>query len=230
MKLCTILVEPKYAGNIGAVARSLMNFGLQDLILVNPACDIEAEECRKMAVHAQQIIDNATILRTFEEAVQKVDYLAGTSATVSQRNNKHLRGALSVHRFAKNIYTLEGVIGLAFGREDYGLLNQEIRQCDVLVNIPTADIYPSLNLSHAASIVLYELWMQRREVAEPRYADRLEKENLYRNFELLLDSICYPVHKKEKTKIMFQRIIGRAMLSKWEYHTLMGVLKGARTK
>jgi len=225
MKFYVILVEPKYAGNVGAVARSLMNFGLQDLIVVNPTCDIDTDECRKMAVHAQQIIDNATILSTFEEAAQQVDYLAGTSATISQSDKKHLRGALSVHDFARDIYSLEGVIGVAFGREDYGLFNHEIERCDLLVNIPTAGIYHSLNLAHATTIVLYELWIQQYKVAEPRYADRLEKEKLYHSFDNLLERIDYPEHKKKKTAIMFKRIIGRAMLSKWEYHTLMGVLK-----
>lgn len=225
-----ILTAPKYAGNVGAVARSMMNFGLHNLIVVSPACDIHSDECRKMAVHAQQIIDRAIVMDTFEEAAQQVDILAGTSAVVSHSDRKHMRRSLAVRDFAQQVYDLQGTVGLALGREDYGLLNSEIERCDILVNIPTADAYPSLNLAHAATVVFYELWRQQRTPTRPRRADRLEKELLYQSFDQLLESINYPEHKKEKTKIMFRRIMGRAMPSKWEYHTLMGVLKRARSK
>ena len=72
----------------------------------------------------------------------------------------------------------------------------------------------------------------RRYDAHVTITDNKSKEMLKDEIEQLnlLDNISYPVHKKAKTRIMFQRIIGRAMLSKWEYHTLMGVLKKARTR
>ncbi|MGC9555045.1 MAG: TrmH family RNA methyltransferase, partial [Thermoplasmatota archaeon] len=149
---------------------------------------------------------------------------------VSRSDRKHVRRSLAARDFARQVYDLEGTVGLAFGREDYGLLNPEIERCDILVNIPTADAYPSLNLAHAATVVFYELWSQHHIPVSPRRADRLEKEMLYRSFDQLLEDIRYPEHKKEKTRVMFRRIMGRAMPSKWEYHTLMGVLKRTRSK
>jgi TrmH family RNA methyltransferase len=181
-----------------------------------------------MAVHAQQIIDDAVALDTFEDAARQVDYLVGTSAVVSNSDRKHLRQSLTVREFASKVYNLKGKVGLAFGREDYGLLNPEIEQCDILVNIPTADGYPSMNLSQAVTVVLYELFTNHHIVKKPRKANHQEKEMLYQSFNHLLECIEYPDHKKEKTAIMFRRIIGRAMLSKREYHTLMGVLKRAK--
>ena len=227
MEFNVILVEPKYAGNVGAVARSMMNFGLSNLILVNPACNIEADECRNMAVHAQQIIDDVVIVKNFESGIQLVDYLAGTSSIISHSDKRHLRQALSVGEFAEKVFEMDGVVGLAFGREDYGLLNKEIELLDVLITIPIHKSYPSLNLSHAVTVVLYELFTQHHDVQKPRTADHREKEMLYQSVDSLLERIDYPEHKKKKTAIMFKRIIGRAMLSKWEYHTLMGVLKRA---
>lgn len=227
MEFFVILVEPKYAGNVGAVARIMKNLGFSNLVIVNPAFNIQNDECRKFAMHAQDIIDNAIILKNFKEALSKVDYMAGTSAIESKNDKHHLRKSFTPKKFAEEIYKMEGKIGIAFGREDYGLLNEEIKDCDLLIKIPASDAYPTLNLSHAVCIVLYELFVNRYKPKEVLLADGKEKEKLYEFFDLLLQEINYPDFKMEKTSILFRRIIGRAMLSKWEYHTLMGVLKKA---
>ncbi len=227
MELSLVLVEPKYAGNVGAVARIMKNFGFSKLILVSPSFSIDDDECRKYAMHAQDVLDNAEIYRTFDEVVKKLDYIVGTSSVDSKNDKHHLRKAFTARKFAEEIYKMDGKIGIAFGREDYGLLNEEIKKCDLLVKIPTSDEYPALNLSHAVCIVLYELFIQKYQPPEVILADGREKEKMYEFFDELLDAIGYPDFKKENTKILFRRIIGRAMLSKWEYHTLMGVLKMA---
>lgn len=82
-----VLVEPKYPGNVGAVARVMMNFGFRDLIIVSDSFSVDDEECRKMAVHAQEVLDNALILPNFEEALSMVDYMAGTSS-IESKNEK----------------------------------------------------------------------------------------------------------------------------------------------
>jgi len=115
-------------------------------------------------------------------------------------------------------------VGLVFGREDYGLFNDEIASCDIMLRIPSSESYSSMNLSHAVSLVLYSLFVKNNfEPKNRRDIGKLEKEKLNIFFSDLLDEIDYPEHKKEKTKVMFKRIMGRSMPSKWEYHTLMGV-------
>jgi len=127
--------------------------------------------------------------------------------------------------FAEKVFEAEGKIGLVFGREDYGLYNEEIAVCDIMLKIPTSESYPSLNLSHAVMIVLYSLYLRKAYIPKRRRPmGLLEKKKLNEFFGQLLDDIDYPPHKKEHTKIMFKRIMGRAIPSKWEYHTLMGVL------
>jgi TrmH family RNA methyltransferase len=223
-----ILVEPKYPGNVGAAARAALNFDVRELIVVAPSFSLETDACRTMAVHAQSVIDDARVVDTFTDAADMVDYLAGTSAIETSSDRKHLRRALSLPLFADKIASVEGRVGIAFGREDYGLLNDEIRRCDALIHIPTADTYPSMNLSHAVAVTLYAVLAERGTSPVTRKADHAEKERLYEQFDRLLEATGYPEHKKDKTSVMFRRIIGRAMLSKWEYHTLMGVLKRAR--
>jgi TrmH family RNA methyltransferase len=120
---------------------------------------------------------------------------------------------------------VKGKVGLVFGREDYGLFNEEIAACDIMLRIPTSESYLSLNLSHAVTIVLYSIYLKKASVPQRRRViGSLEKQKLFEFFAQLLDDIEYQPHKKQHTKIMVKRIMGRAMPSKWEYHTLMGVL------
>jgi len=216
-------MEPKYGGNVGAVARAMMNFDFDKLYLVNP-CTFD-DECYIRAMHAKKILDDARTFSSFEDAVKNLDYLVATSSIESQSAKKHLRNAILLEDLAEKIFEVEGKIGLVFGREDYGLYNDEIAKCDIMVKIPTSERYHSLNLSHAVTLVLYALYVKRLFTSKKkRHIGKIEKEKLYEFFSNLLDEINYPEHKKENTKIMFRRIMGRAMPSKWEYHTFMGVL------
>ena len=200
----------------------MANFDFKNLILVKP-CELN-DECYTRAMHAGKILDNAKIFSSFEEAVKKLDFLVATSSIDSKNDKRHLRNALDLEDFSKKIFETEGKIGLIFGREDYGLLNEEIAACDIMVRIPTSTNYASLNLSHAVGLVLYSLYIKKKsETEEKRIISKLEKEKLYGFFSQLLDEINYPKHKRENTEVMFKRVMGRAIPSKWEYHTLMGV-------
>jgi len=217
-----VLVEPKNSGNIGAVARAMMNFDVDKLYLVNP-CELDGV-CYARAMHATKILDDAKTFSCFEDAVKNLDYLVATSSIESKTDKRHLRNPLLLEDFAEKVSEVEGKVGLVFGREDYGLFNEEIAACDIMLKIPTSESYPSLNLSHAVTIVLYSLYLKKAYIPKRRRPmGPLEKKKLYQFFGQLLDDIDYPPHKKEHTKIMFKRIMGRAMPSKWEYHTLMGV-------
>lgn len=218
-----ILVEPKNSGNIGAVARAMMNFDVGHLYLVNP-CELD-NVCYARAMHATTILDTARTFSCFEDAVQNLDYLVATSSIESKTDKRHLRNPLFLEEFATKVGAVEGKIGLVFGREDYGLYNEEIAACDIMLKIPTSGSYPSLNLSHAVTVVLYSIYIRRADIPKRRRPmGGLEKQKLNEFFGQLLEEIEYPPHKKEHTKIMFKRIMGRAMPSKWEFHTLMGVL------
>ena len=216
-------MEPKYGGNIGSVARAMMNFEFDKLYLVNPPRF--DDECYSRAMHAQKILDDAEFFPSFNDAVKKLDYLVATSSIASQSDKKHLRNAIMLEDFVDKIFETKGKIGLVFGREDYGLYNDEIAKCDIIVKIPTSDSYHSLNLSHAIGIMLYSLYVKKTfSPKKKRHIGQTEKEKLYEFFSNLLEEINYPNHKKENIKVMFRRMMGRSMPSKWEYHTLMGVL------
>jgi TrmH family RNA methyltransferase len=200
----------------------MMNFKVKNLILVNP-CDL-TDETYARAMHAQSVIDQARILASFEEACSQCDYVVATSSIIHQKQKKHLRTPTPLTKFIDSVQTIDGTIGLAFGREDYGLYNEEITQCDIIVNIPTSESYLSLNLSHAVCILLYELFVaQTYTPEEQRIIGSVEKQRLYKVFSEILHIIEYPSHKQKNTEMLFQRLMGRAIPSTWEYHTLMGV-------
>ena len=225
-----VLVEPKFGGNIGAVARVMMNFNLDSLFVVSPQTSLDTDECRERAVHAQKILDSAHIVNSFPEGIKGSDFVVGTSSIFSTSERRHLRKAILLEEFSRKINHIKGRVSLVFGREDYGLYNKEIKQCDVLLNIPTSDKYPSLNLSHAVGVVLYDLHRHHSISQNVRRVGRVERDLMHQYVTQLLDAITYPNHKKEKTIMMIKRILGRAMVSQLEYHTLMGVLKGAVEK
>ena len=208
----------------------MMNFNIHQLVLVNP-CAID-DEAYIRSVHATRILDNAIIVDSFEKAIKDVDVVAGTSAIYTDSEKKHVRIPMVIDDFIQKISEIKGTVGLVFGREDYGLYNNELALCDILVTIPTSETYASMNLSHAVSLLLYHVYVLMKKEDElphkPRRIDGEEKRLLLDSFAHLLDVIEYPEHKKEKTKVMFTRMMGRALPTKWEYHTLMGVFQQIR--
>jgi TrmH family RNA methyltransferase len=200
----------------------MMNFDFKNLYLINPV-ELD-DECYIRAVHADKILDNAKIFSSFNDAVKNIDYLVATSSIDSKTDKRHLRNPMNIEAFSIEINKIEGKIGLVFGREDYGLFNEEIALCDIMLKIPSSEIYPTLNLSHSIGIILYSIFIKNYSEKNRRNIGNIEKQKLTEYITLLLNQINYPEHKKEKTKIMIKRILGRAIPSKWEYHTLMGIL------
>lgn len=220
-----ILVEPKNEGNIGAVARSMRNFGATDLVLVNPGPI--GEEARKRAMHGVAILEAAKTVASFEAAVKGADLLVGTSGIDTRSEKRFSRISVTPKDLAVRAAPMKGTLALAFGREDYGLFEVELSRCDLLVKVPAAEEYPILNLSHAATLVLYELFEARGPTRSRREASGFEKEKLHEAFASLLEATNYPDYKRARTRIMFRRLLGRAVPSKWEFHALMGVLQRA---
>ena len=224
-EVVVVLVGPKNEGNVGAVARAMKNFGARRLVLVDP-CPI-GEEARKRAVHGVDILDAARTVRSVDAALRGVDLVAGTTGIATASEKKFLRIALTPKEFAQRVAPMDGSLAILFGREDFGLLDAELARCDLLVSIPASPLYTVMNLSHAVVVVLYELFATRRGKDPRRRASGPEKEVLHRAFSEIMEATDYPSHKRGRTRIMFRRLVGRAVPSKWEFHALMGVLTRA---
>jgi len=159
LRLRVVLVQPKNEGNVGAVARAMKNFDAGELVLVDP-CPI-GDEAAKRAMHGADILERAKIVPSLGAAFEGADLVAGTTGISTQSEKKFLRIALAPDAFADRVAAMDGTLALLFGREDYGLYDDELRRCDLLVSIPASPRYPILNVSHAAAICLYELYGRR---------------------------------------------------------------------
>ncbi|WP_394346212.1 RNA methyltransferase [Methanolobus halotolerans] len=222
MNLKIVLVEPLYQGNVGSVARAMKNFGFFDLVLVNP-CRLEVE-ARAMSSHAWDLLENATVVSSLSDAIADSSIVIGTSGVSGSKFDEHLRvPAFSPREVKESLSGIDGNVAVLFGREDQGFNREELRLCDMIMTIPTSEVYPIMNLSHAVAVVLYE--MSGMTTGELPLADAFDVRLLHTHFAEVLDDINYPEHKKEKTKLMLKRIFGRACLLEREVQTLRGIMR-----
>ena len=220
-----VLVEPLHDGNVGAIARAMKNFGLQELVLVRP-CAV-GEEAVKRSMHAVDVLKSARTVFTEEEALEGADYVVATSGIDTSNDKKFPRISMVPEAFAEKLKDFDGTVAILFGREDFGLDNDLVKRCDFLVTIPANPLYPIMNISHAAAVLFYVLHSRDAVRPGPKRASEMEVGRLNEYFSRLLDVIDYPEYKKVKTCVMFRRLMARAMPSTWEFHTLMGILDGA---
>lgn len=221
-----VLVGPKFPGNVGAVARSMANFGLRDLVLVNPSCELDDDAFRR-AKHGSFILDNVRIVSTMDEALEDCFLVAGTSGVTTKGDSNYTRIPVPVREFAESCRGYQDKIALVFGREDIGLLQEELERCDVLVWVPTGDEFPILNLSHAATIVMYEMYQADHVPRKTLPANREQKERLFSTFDDLMAEVGYPENRRNGTRVMFRRMMGRSIPSEYEFRTIMGVIGDA---
>ncbi|MDD1716606.1 MAG: RNA methyltransferase [Methanolinea sp.] len=216
-----VLVNPLYEGNVGFAARVLKNFGFSRLVLVDP-CPL-GDDAIARAAHARDVLDSAERL-SFDEVYGQSDLMIAATGEVSKTICHSMRMPyFSPREIRDQIRELDGRISILFGRENWGLNNEEIRKSDVICTIPSSPEYPILNLSHAVAVVAYELANLPR--GEYLLASREEMDHLYRHIDSYLDRIHHPDFKRENTMLMMRRIFSRARLTAREASTLHGLMR-----
>ncbi|ASJ01363.1 RNA methyltransferase [Thermococcus gorgonarius] len=230
MGVTVVLVEPEGPVNIGMVARTMKNFGFSRLVLVNPNL---AEESYSYAVHAKDVLENAIILESFEEAVSLFDLTVGTTGKPGRRFIPY-RAPLMPWELSKVLKGYPGEVGIFFGRESRGLTNEELNAMDITVTIPTSEAYPVMNLAQAVAVILYELSKERPEPPDEslKPATPEEKEVLVKTWADLLNVLDYPKDRKRREIFikLFRKSLGKAFLYGREVHTLIGPLRRAVKK
>ena len=154
-----ILLKPETPENIGFICRAMANFDLSKLMIIEPLCDPHDEQALRVSMHSQNILKKAVIKKYdfFSKLKNKFDLIVGTTSVLGSDYNI-LRTPITPEEFSKNISDQK--IALIFGNEGTGLNNEEVKQCDVIVSIPTSKKYPAMNISHAASTLFYEIYKQ----------------------------------------------------------------------
>ncbi len=219
-----VLVEPLYEGNIGFTARVMKNFGFNNLTLINPPPI--GDDAIARSSHARDVLEGARIVSSLDEVIEKSNVLIATTGAVSKTVTHAMRMPYyTPHEIRGIIEKIDGRVSILFGRENWGLSNEEIAKCDIICTIPTSDIYPIVNISHAVGILVYELANLPR--GEYTTASRQEMDSLYAHFDEFLTAIGHDAHKRANTLVMLRRILGRANLTIREASTLHGLLRKA---
>lgn len=225
-----VFVECETPGNIGFLARSMANFGLKNLVLINPPT--LTNEAYYQATHGKYIVENAKIYKTLDEFYQsqRIDFKVASTGMAGGSYNLS-RIPLKPEQLGKSI-NVANKTAILFGREGNGLTNQEIDDCDICVSIPTDPTYPIMNISHAAAIIFYELFKNRHDFGLKGLEEStgLEKEYLLKDMNDLINFLDIPEHKKKNGFKSFKNIINRAYITGREAHTLKGILRRLKIK
>lgn len=169
MRTRFVLIEPSHAGNVGAVARAMRTMGFDDLVLVAPRWPnvLRREETIQRASGALDVLRQARVVATLDEALEGVSHLCATAMTPRDfgpptRSPREHLSALAARGEDLGVAFL-------FGSERFGMRNEDVYRCHVALSIPTDPQFGSLNLAAAVQVVAYE-WRQALggfEVASP---------------------------------------------------------------
>lgn len=155
MHISFILVEPAVPENIGAAARAIKTMGFTDLRLVNPS-DYKCDKALMLAHGSHDILENARVFQSLENALEGIDFSVATSA--KQRWVKQdIIESRDLKAFLEDKAGTVHSVAIVFGGEESGLSNDEIALCDSVTSIPLLAPYPSLNLAQAVMIFAYSL-------------------------------------------------------------------------
>ncbi len=229
-KFAFVLYRPQNAGNVGAVARALKNMGFDDLRLVGRG-PLNDREAVKMAVHADDILANATVYPSLADALADCSLAVGTT---SRRGGYRSRATpLRPATLELDALAASNKIAIVFGREDRGLTNRELKLCHRLITIPTAPEYPSLNLAQAVMVVAYELMMAANSVinapSAPEFvAASVSDPMLDRMAEALVSIGFIPDDNPDHIMLAIREIFGRSGLTAREVEILNGMARQMR--
>ena len=226
-----VLVHTTHSGNIGGVARAMKNMGFTRLTLVAPL-EYPAPEATWRAASAIDVLEQARVVSTLDEAIADCQFVVGTSA----RERRIPWPVQDARRCAERIAAHSGSerIAILFGREDRGLLNEELQRCNLHCHIPTHEGYASLNLAMAVQIVTYELRMaalgEQTALAEDAewdtpFATAEDMTRFYQHLEETLVEIGF-LKPEAPRQLMprLNRLFNRVRLDEMELNILRGVL------
>jgi TrmH family RNA methyltransferase len=218
-----VIVEPEGAYNVGFIARLVKNFEVDEFYIVNPKCDLE--EAKKFSARGIEVLEKkAKIVSSFDDAIKDADIKISTSSIADNKGD--------LIRKSIRPWDLEKFIGndkrtaLIFGRESVGLTREEIMKSDFLLFIPANPEYPVLNLSHAVSIVLYEIWrIKSKSSTSSISADVIRLIEKYSRdiTELIMETKSE--EEIEKTKILFRRVLLKGVNDNEEGMALVRLLR-----
>jgi tRNA/rRNA methyltransferase len=245
-----VLVETSRPGNVGAAARAMKTMGFHDLVLVKPRYEhvLMHEEAVAFASGAQDVLQQARVVNSLDEAIADCNVVAGLSARLREfspplKQPREFAASISTSMAAPTAAltadesTLQAA--LVFGNERFGLSNEQVERCNVLLHIPTNPDYSSLNLAQAVQIMAYECRMATESSThmpsgigfQGELAKAEQIEGMFNHLEQALIDIDFldPTHPK-KLMSRLRRLFSRSALETEEVNILRGIAQHIQQK
>ena len=232
-----VLIHPSHAGNVGAVARAMKTMGFSDMVLVAPrwANVLRREEAIQRASGAQDVLAQARIVATLDEALDGMTHLCATAMT--PRDFGPPARAPRAHFAALMQASLDAgsatpAVAFLFGSERFGMRNEDVYRCHACLSIPTNPAFGSLNLAAAVQIVAYEWRLALggyplpAAQAAPTLADAKQVAGLLAHWAASLSTIGF-LDPQAPKKLMprLNQLVNRAGVTQEEVHILRGIAK-----
>ena len=226
-----VLVEPQLGENIGTAARAMANFGLTRLRLVRPRDAWPNVHARRAASGADTVLDDAALYDSLQAALADCSFVFATTARAHDQAKPVIGAAEAAREMAPRLAAGE-TVAVVFGRERWGLMNDEVGLADRIVTFPVNPAFASLNLAQAVLIVAYECFKAAGgglPFAMPVRSPPAGKEQLFAFFATLereLERVEFfrPAEKRETMTINLRNIFTRIAPTQQDIQTLHGVV------
>lgn len=227
-----ILIKPQLAENIGMTARAMMNCGLYDLRIVKPKENHLSEKAISSSSGAHQILENATIYNSTEEAIADLHLVFATTARSRNQTKPIYSAELAAIEISNNLKK-DLKCGIMFGPERTGLENDDVSLCNAIINIPLNPQHCSLNLSQAVLLVGYEYHKQQIDSSDVQFvtnksniASKEMLSSFYSFLEKELENWSNFKIKEKRPRMLrnIRNIFSRNNLTEQEINTLYGII------
>lgn len=221
-----VLVRTTHPGNIGSAARAMKTMGLSELYLVAPEKFPHAKAL-EMAVGAADLLEQAVVVDTLDEAIADCTLVVGTSA----RSRTIPWPVLMPREMAEKVRREAGHTAILFGQEQSGLTNEELQRCHAHVQIPANPVYSSLNIASAVQVIAYELRLANLDQTsypdewDYRLATADEMEKFFNHLQEVLVQIDFlKMNAPRKLMTRLRRLFFRTRPDVMEMNILRGML------
>ena len=223
-----VLVETSHPGNIGSVARAMKTMGLQNLVLVKPR-NFPSKEAFVLSGNAQDLIEQAVVVNTLDEAIKNCTNIYATSArtrSISWPIITAEMAGIEINKLVK-----EGTkVSIIFGREDRGLTNEELQKANKHILIPSSEDYPVLNIAMSVQVIAYEIFKNADIEVDIHWQDypELNSEELSMLIDHFIDTSyklnLFDEDNAKKILVRIKRMFTRLKPDKMEGNFLRGFL------
>ena len=224
-----ILIKPQLGENIGACARSMKNFGFENLNIVSPKFSFPNHKTKVTSVGAFDVVNKTKVFKNIQDAINPFDIVISFSARRRDINKKHIKFA-DLFKIIKNKKYKS--FGLVFGRESSGLSNEDLSYSNFILQIPTTKKFKSLNLSHAVTLVCYEIFKNfnknifKKNGKNLKVSSKLKISKLLKYLTKQLESKNFfmPIEKKQSMILNLNNLIYRLEPNDKELRILASII------